>query len=642
MTNYYVIICAIAKDETPYIEEWITYHLNLGVDFFVIYDNKSKIPLSHTLANFIALEKVRVIECPINDSQQLKAYNHCLYEMNNKTEWIAFIDIDEFIVLHQHLSIKDFLSTFEDFQGVCLNWLNYNASGHIEASDQHVFKRFDQHLPYEHSINRHVKSIVRPRHVTVMANPHYAHFDLGYYAVNENRRQVLGAFSNFSNKKAHINHYITKSFEEWVKKVAKGRVDTIMKRSISSFWELNESMVHLKANLMKTYKLDFDAPKLKTEKHQIELFSELDICIHNLSASKIIYWQKNRLKNKLNSCSYILFISLYSRFKRNRYIETMAFDLLQKKCDDLLSVRQNEDIFFSMSRVGSLLCYFNSNDMLENPSDILNSFDYFLMSLSSPLRHKPNFAENLGYSLYLLGRMKLALEMSKTSEYDDLVGRLLNFFPQLELLFLNLSGDQKNEVNFQNELVVYLYIPFLTQAVELTGLPFFGNKVEQAYQILKDILKCKKSSLQSNKGSLKCESPDLIIHELLFEQARWYASDAITTDQLKKENLSLLQAKIYQLFVLAPLNSIKVSLAFVIIISFCRRDQVLNSCVFNRLVKFSGIWNKDVKAALIKKPILFNHFLSAYINNQVMRNNWFARYAQIFIQLDCISNGNWK
>ena len=33
------VICAIAKFEYNYIYEWVEYHLNLGFDKIVIYDN---------------------------------------------------------------------------------------------------------------------------------------------------------------------------------------------------------------------------------------------------------------------------------------------------------------------------------------------------------------------------------------------------------------------------------------------------------------------------------------------------------------------------------------------------------------------------------------------------------------------------
>ena len=42
--KYHIIICAILKDETPYLVEWVEHHLGIGVEHFVLYDNNSVIP----------------------------------------------------------------------------------------------------------------------------------------------------------------------------------------------------------------------------------------------------------------------------------------------------------------------------------------------------------------------------------------------------------------------------------------------------------------------------------------------------------------------------------------------------------------------------------------------------------------------
>ena len=36
-----IAICAIFKDEAPYLLEWIAFHRMIGVDLFVLYNNGS-------------------------------------------------------------------------------------------------------------------------------------------------------------------------------------------------------------------------------------------------------------------------------------------------------------------------------------------------------------------------------------------------------------------------------------------------------------------------------------------------------------------------------------------------------------------------------------------------------------------------
>ena len=35
----YLSLCAIMKDESPYIREWLLFHLEVGVEHFYLYDN---------------------------------------------------------------------------------------------------------------------------------------------------------------------------------------------------------------------------------------------------------------------------------------------------------------------------------------------------------------------------------------------------------------------------------------------------------------------------------------------------------------------------------------------------------------------------------------------------------------------------
>ena len=50
---YNAIVCAIAKDEDPFLKEWVVYHLILGFDHIIIYDNNSKNSISSILCDYI-------------------------------------------------------------------------------------------------------------------------------------------------------------------------------------------------------------------------------------------------------------------------------------------------------------------------------------------------------------------------------------------------------------------------------------------------------------------------------------------------------------------------------------------------------------------------------------------------------------
>ena len=52
--RYYLAVCAIAKNEGPYFQEWIEWHRKQGVEKFYIYDNESTDGTREVLEPYIA------------------------------------------------------------------------------------------------------------------------------------------------------------------------------------------------------------------------------------------------------------------------------------------------------------------------------------------------------------------------------------------------------------------------------------------------------------------------------------------------------------------------------------------------------------------------------------------------------------
>lgn len=252
--KYRILICAILKDETPYLIEWIEHHLKIGIEHFVLYDNNSAIPAKQTLDAYVKKGIVEVFDCKITNTPQLKVYTNCLYSMHDDTDWIAFIDIDEFIVLKKHNDIHSFLWDYKNFAGVCLNWLIYSANNHVSRPEGLVMQNYTEPTPPNFTANSHVKSIVRPRYVNIMDSSHFARYAKNYCAVNEKYELVSRAHSPFSNDIAQINHYFTKSFEEWLDKIGRGIADSNGIRKVDEFWLYNPGMLPRKAEIEMRYK----------------------------------------------------------------------------------------------------------------------------------------------------------------------------------------------------------------------------------------------------------------------------------------------------------------------------------------------------------------------------------------------------
>ena len=216
-------ICAIAKDEGDYFREWIEWHLAVGVEKFYIYDNESTDKTREVLEPYIASGVVEYKFFP-GKKRQLAAYDDCLAHHRYDTRWIAFIDIDEFIVPLQDASLTELLKRFEEFPAVEINWLIFGSNGLDEKSAQPVMERFTSHSQPSHVLNRHVKSIVNPRRVFNMIGCHEAAAISGKAADSHGNR-VRKSFRDREPQQdvIRVNHYAVKSRQEFVEKQARGR-----------------------------------------------------------------------------------------------------------------------------------------------------------------------------------------------------------------------------------------------------------------------------------------------------------------------------------------------------------------------------------------------------------------------------------
>lgn len=216
-------VCAIAKNEGDYFGEWIDWHLKMGVEKFFIYDNGSTDDTYNILKPYIEKGIVDYIYFP-GYRMQLAAYDDCLSRHRFDVEWIAFIDIDEFIVPVRDLSIPQFLSSFDEAAAVEINWLVYGSSGLQKKSPQPVMSRFRRHSLFNHPLNQHVKSIVRPRKIYNMIGCHQAS-RLSGRIFDSHGKIVKKHYKDRAPLQdiIRINHYAVKSRQEFIEKQGRGR-----------------------------------------------------------------------------------------------------------------------------------------------------------------------------------------------------------------------------------------------------------------------------------------------------------------------------------------------------------------------------------------------------------------------------------
>lgn len=211
----YCAVCLVAKDEEYYLQEWVEYHLRIGFDTIIIYDNGSIIPIKQTLHKFISLGRVIVHEVP-GKFLQSKFYNFCIEKYREEYKWIAFIDSDEFLFPKKTTHIKIFLAEYEDYGGVVANWVNFGTSGLMKRkNDSQIFNFI---LTDQEEVST-IKSMVQPSKVEVYG-VHGATFINQNYAVSTDHVPLdQNCYSSpFVNDKIQINHYLFRTWEDYERK----------------------------------------------------------------------------------------------------------------------------------------------------------------------------------------------------------------------------------------------------------------------------------------------------------------------------------------------------------------------------------------------------------------------------------------
>lgn len=229
-------LCAIFRNEAPYLREWVEFHRIVGVERFYLYQNRSNDDWLAVLQPYITEGVVEVIDWPKEPPCHLQAYQHFIEGHKGNPRWVAFLDCDEFLFSPCYETVPEILYQIAPHWGaVGVNWLCFGASGHEQPTPAPVIERFTFRPADGFGPNVHVKSIVRmDRAISVGPNPHF--FNVHGGTCSESGEQVRGALtSHASHRLLRINHYHTKSRPEYIRRIALGKADGAPPRSPMEF-----------------------------------------------------------------------------------------------------------------------------------------------------------------------------------------------------------------------------------------------------------------------------------------------------------------------------------------------------------------------------------------------------------------------
>ena len=173
----YLSICAVYRDEAPYLREWVEFHRLVGVERFFLYDNNSADEHREALAPYVDDGSVTIHDWP-QWPAQIQAYDDCLKRHRDDSQVDGVHRPGRVPVLARGHPAAGGPAGVRGVPRVGVNWAVFGSSGHRTRPPGLVLESYVRRTD-DPGINRHVKSIVNPARVRAFCLPHFFMYDQG-------------------------------------------------------------------------------------------------------------------------------------------------------------------------------------------------------------------------------------------------------------------------------------------------------------------------------------------------------------------------------------------------------------------------------------------------------------------------------
>ena len=273
-----VCICTIGKEENRYVREWVEHYEKYGVDKIYLYDNNdlNGEHFESVIDDYVQKKFIKILNWRGKRKFIYKAMNDCYNKNSHYYDWLIFYELDEFIHLHNHESIKEFLNKkkFDKCEIVYLNLLVHNDNNQLFYQNLSLFERFPNIVPMSVEKNLQVKMIIK-------GGINNLKIKTTAESYLTNKRKVLktcdrlGKFmvpkefstNNTDYKFYYVDHFFCKSTEEFTNKLNRG--DTLMTGKNLYIYKLSRIKRYFKYNNFTSEKIKMMEKLLKIKSSEI-------------------------------------------------------------------------------------------------------------------------------------------------------------------------------------------------------------------------------------------------------------------------------------------------------------------------------------------------------------------------------------
>lgn len=241
-------LLTVIRNEEKYIQEWLIYYHLIGVEKFIVFLHINTDNSYEIIKNLSFKDKIQIIKIEEENNIGVFFQNNILKQAIElcETDYIIYLDIDEFLNLnYEH--INDFLANYKNIGGIAIYQNVFGSCGHIVSPTGLVIENY----LYRNNDNLELDK----KTVLLSTDPVYL-FGLVKILLNKNtikhiktihdvvcsKKIITEDGSLFQKQKfkrnTHnicINHYFTKSKQDWEFKTSRKRISGFEKYSDNLF-----------------------------------------------------------------------------------------------------------------------------------------------------------------------------------------------------------------------------------------------------------------------------------------------------------------------------------------------------------------------------------------------------------------------
>lgn len=266
-------ILTVIKNEHEYLDEWIKYHLDLGIDHIFIFediDSESHKEICDKYGDKVSLDNIcsilndddrkMVLELKITkkrNAQEIYFPKGLTYiQKLNKYDWCFVIDNDEFITFEdKNKNLEEILSLYQGYDAFVMQWKCYGANGLINKPDYDDKGIIDTYTKESSYIGHRI--IEWTTKICYNLNRFKEIYFRGNHQPSDVCNWCKTDFSRLRSKIVYdnvfIRHYMTKSWEEYISKRKRGYFMGFA-RTVDMFFKINPEMLDKREELINKMK----------------------------------------------------------------------------------------------------------------------------------------------------------------------------------------------------------------------------------------------------------------------------------------------------------------------------------------------------------------------------------------------------